>query len=121
MPYYDRFFNPDDWVKYREREAKRWVVRELPFIKHGDFVVTGNHAMITYVIELSQRREMLGKTIEHRAKIDSFRAKGDLKDTILAFICNSRPNTPQEKLERVQKMNELYQKKISHLMELHER
>lgn len=54
-------------------------------------------------------------------KIDSFRAKGDLKDTILGFICNSRPTTSQEKLERVRKMNELYQRKISHLMELHEK
>ena len=52
-------------------------------------------------------------------KIDNFRAKGDLKDTILGFICNSRPTTSQEKLDRVKKMNELYQRKISHLMELH--
>ena len=64
---------------------------------------------------------MLGRSIEDRMKIDSFRSKGDLKDTILGFICNSRPTTSQEKLERVKKMNELYQKKISHLMEMHER
>ena len=62
---------------------------------------------------------MLGKTLDHKMKIDLFRSKGDLKDTILGFICNSRPTTNQEKIERVEKMNELYQKKISHLMEMH--
>jgi glutathione S-transferase len=120
VPYEDRFFDPDEWNKFREGEARRWIIRDLPFLKHGDFVVTGNHAMITYVIELARRQELLGKTIEHKMKIDAFRSKGDLKDTILGFICNSRPTTSQEKLERRRQLNELYEKKISHLMELHE-
>ena len=60
LPYYDRFFNPDDWVRFKEGEARSWVVKDLPFIKHGDFVVTGNHAMITYVIEISKRKQLLG-------------------------------------------------------------
>lgn len=83
--------------------------------------MTGNHAMITYVIELSQRNDLLGRTLDHKIKIDSFWAKGDLKDTILGFICNMRPTNNQEKLERRKQLNELYERKISHLMELHER
>jgi len=51
--------------------------------------------MITYVIELSGRRELLGRTIEHQMKIDSFRSKGDLKDTIVGFLCNMRPTNSQ--------------------------
>ena len=108
VPYYDRFFNPDDWSKFKEGEGRSWVLREFPFLQQGDFVVTGNHAMITYVIELSQRTDLLGKNLEHRTKIDNFWSKGDLKDTILGFLCNTRPTTNQEKLERRRQLNELY-------------
>lgn len=105
MPYYDRFFNPDDWNRYKEGEAKQWVHRDLPFMRHGDFVLTGNHAMITYVIELAGRGDLLGKTLDDRMKIDSYRAKGDLKDTILGFLCNMRPTNSQEKLDRRKQLN----------------
>ena len=74
-------------------------------MRHGDFVLTGNHAMITYVIELAGRKDLLGRTLEHKMKIDSFRAKGDLKDTILGFLCNMRPANSQEKLDRRKQLN----------------
>lgn len=112
VPYYDRFFNPDDWNRFKEGEAQQWVIRDLPFLRHGDFSLTGNHAMITYVIELSNRRDLLGKCLEHKLKIDSFRAKGDLKDTILGFLCNMRPTNNQEKIDRRKQLNELYERKI---------
>jgi hypothetical protein len=95
VSYYDRFFNPDDWSRFRATEGQKWIVKELPFLKHGDFVLTGNHAMITYVIELAQRTDLLGLTAQHRTKIDNFWSKGDLKDTILGFICNTRPTNNQ--------------------------
>ena len=64
--------------------------------------------MISYVIELGGRPDLLGNTLDDKMKIDSFRSKGDLKDTILGFICNTRPTTSQEKLERKKRLNELY-------------
>jgi glutathione S-transferase len=64
LPYQDLFLDPDQWKLFREVEAERWIVKDLPFLKQGDFVLTGNNAMITYVIELSGRRDLLGRTLE---------------------------------------------------------
>ena len=77
--------------------------------------------MIGYAVELAERPDLLGKTEEDRIKIDRFRSTYDLKDIIIAFLCNSRPTNTQEKLERKQKMDELYERKIDHEMKEHEK
>jgi glutathione S-transferase len=107
VPYYDRFLNPDEWSRFKEGEGKRWHNKELPFLKHGDFILTGSNAMVNYVIEVSGRTELLGKTLEHQAKIDIFRSRGCL-NIILGFLCNGRLEADQLKLERIKQLNELY-------------
>ena len=44
----------------------------------NDFVITGRQAMITYVVELSGQKDLLGKDLADQAKIDAFRLKGNL-------------------------------------------
>jgi hypothetical protein len=53
LPYHDNFLSPDDWNKLKQTEAKNWLIKDLPYIKHEEFVLTGNSAMITYVVELA--------------------------------------------------------------------
>ena len=76
--------------------------------------------MITYAVELSGQKDLLGRSLGDRAKIDSFRLRGNLEDTILSFITNSRPTNKEERLREERKITELYHKKIYHMMSIHE-
>ncbi len=49
LPYRDWFFDPDQWSKFKSTETDGWVIKDLPFLKHGNFVVTGTSAMVNYV------------------------------------------------------------------------
>lgn len=120
LSYSDWFFNPDQWSRFRDNDAKTWAVKDLPFLKHGDFVVTGVSPMITYVCELANRPDLLGITLKDKTKIDNFRNKGDLKDTILGLLCSMRPSNSQEKLDRKRKLVEFYERKIADQMLYHE-
>lgn len=39
------------------------MVKDLPFLKHEGFKLTGNFAMAEYLCELGGRGDMLGKTL----------------------------------------------------------
>jgi hypothetical protein len=90
LPYKDLFLGPDEWSRFRKEEGSRWIVKDMPFLKEGDFVVTGNRAIITFLVEYANQPDLLGKTLEDKAKVDSFTNKGCLKDIILSFICSQR-------------------------------
>jgi len=47
--YQDKFYTPDQWSKFKEEQAKNWVIKELPYLEHQDFHVTGTSAMIYYI------------------------------------------------------------------------
>ena len=50
LPYQDRFLSPDDWNKIKQTEGKAWLIKDLPYLQHDDFVLTGSSAMINYVV-----------------------------------------------------------------------
>jgi hypothetical protein len=50
LPYRDRFFTPDEWTKFREVEGKHWVVKDMPFLKHEDFMLTGTFSIVIYLL-----------------------------------------------------------------------
>lgn len=60
LPYRDHFFNPDEWNKFRDTEAKDWIFKDIPFLQDGDFIVTGKMAAIMYIIEKGNRLNMVG-------------------------------------------------------------
>ena len=86
-PYIDRFFEPEEWKEFKEKEAKDWVIKAIPFLQHDDFVVTSNFAMITYVIDICDRHDLEGRTLEDKIKMDFMRSKS-LKDTMFSLLCN---------------------------------
>jgi hypothetical protein len=55
VPYTNKFFTPDEWNRFRESPDNQWVIRDLPFLQHADFAVTGTSAMVHYIIELAGR------------------------------------------------------------------
>jgi hypothetical protein len=98
VPYVDRFFTPDQWNKYKEVEANDWVVRDLPFLRDQDFVVTGPTGMVSYIIDRSGRTDLFGRTLADRVRIDSIKSKHDLCGAVLGLICSARPSlSPEEK------------------------
>lgn len=92
MPYVDAHFTPDQWTKFKDNQAKTWIIKDLPFLKDGDFVVTGPAAMIHYVVGKMGRCDLFGRTLHDQIKIDSIRSRLDLRDAILGLICSSRPS-----------------------------
>ena len=117
-PYVDRFFDPDEWKEFKEKETEGWVIKDMPFLQHDDFVVTGDFAMLIYVMELCGRHDLCGKSMEDKAKLDFMKSQS-LRDTMLGLLCSERVTTSQEEMEKRHQMAELYEKKICHLMEYH--
>lgn len=98
VPYVDHFFTPDQWNRFRETEAADWVVRDLPFLRDEDFVVTGPAAMISYVVERAGRTDLCGRSLADRVRIDSIKSRHDLSGAVLGLIVSSRPSlSPEEK------------------------
>jgi hypothetical protein len=60
--------------------------------------------MINYVCELAGRLDLLGRTIADKTRIDTFRARGDPKDTILGLLVSLRPTPNGEKVDRKKKL-----------------
>lgn len=108
LPYRDVFFNPDQWNKFKETEAKDWIIKEIPFLKHDNFVITNSNAMVDYACGLAQRTDLLGKNLQDMTYIDSFRSRGDPKDTILGLLVSLRPGPNGEKVDRKKKLVECY-------------
>ncbi len=55
-----------------------------------DFVVTGPIAIVTYLIEKAGRNDLLGVTLQDKAKIDSVRSQCDLRTLMIGMMCSSR-------------------------------
>jgi hypothetical protein len=97
LPYVDQFFTPDQWNKFRDSEAAEWVVRDLPFLRDQDFVVTGAAGMVSYVVERAGRTDLFGRTLTDRIRIDSIKSRHDLNGAVLGLICSARPSlSPEE-------------------------
>jgi hypothetical protein len=74
------------------------TVKDLPFIEDDGFVLTGVNAMVNYIVESAERGEMLGKNINDKIKIDSFRTRDTLQ-CILSLICKVGEIRSQHKEE----------------------
>jgi glutathione S-transferase len=97
LPYRDRFFTPEEWEEYERTEAKDWIIKGLPYLRDGNFVVTGQHGMIEYVVRKAGRLPLLGTSMRDRIKIDVFKSKHDIKDNIIALICQVNRSNPKER------------------------
>jgi glutathione S-transferase len=75
VPYQDRFFNPEQWDNFKVKQGKKMPVKELPYLVDNNFVLTGANAMLRYVIEKSNRKEILGRNLLDSIKIDMFKSK----------------------------------------------
>jgi hypothetical protein len=75
------------------------VIRALPFLKHGSFVVTGQHGMLEYLVRKANALPLLGVSVKDRIRLDAFRGKHDIKDNIIALICQINRSNPKEKLQ----------------------
>jgi hypothetical protein len=99
LKYTDRFFTPDEWEHYQQTEAKHWIIKALPFLKQGNFVVTGAHGITEYLVRKANQINLLGINIRDKVKIDMLKSKHDIKDNVIALICQmNRPganNSPQ--------------------------
>ncbi len=63
----------------------------MPFLKHDNFSVCGVLGITSYIINLTGRHDLLGKTIEHQIIIDSFFSKFDIREIMLGASCKARP------------------------------
>lgn len=90
------YFNPDEWNRFKENEARDWIIKDLPFLIDGTFVVTGQSALTHYIIEKSGRFELQGRNLADQLKIDCLKNKHDLKNAIIALICTHRPSQESE-------------------------
>ncbi len=94
LPFKDRFFTPEEWEEFERTEAKDWIIKGLPFLKDGDFVVTGQHGIIEYLVRKADRLSLLGNCVRDRIRLDMFKSKHDIKDNIIGLICQmNRTNT----------------------------
>ena len=48
--YQNIFLSPDEWERYKEKEAKDWVVKDMPFLIDGTFSVTGGPGIVCYLL-----------------------------------------------------------------------
>lgn len=80
------------------------MVKDLPFVKDGDFVVTGPAACGIYIMERAGRGDLLGKNLADKIKIDSIKSKHDIKTAILGLICVFRPSSVQEDKQKLMQM-----------------
>ena len=62
-------------------------------------MLTGSTAMITYVVELASRQDLLGRSLEDKVKVDLFKSKGCL-NILLGFICSSRAKNHSSRIEK---------------------
>ena len=92
-------FTPDEWNKYKENEAKDWIIKDLPFLIDEDFTITGCASLFHYILEKAGRTDLLGHTIEEKVKIDSIKSQHDIRNAILGLVCITRPtpNHPQDR------------------------
>jgi hypothetical protein len=93
------------------------VVRDLPFLQDGDFVVTGPIGIVTYLLEKAGRTDLFGKTIEDQGRLDSIRSRCDLRTAMIGMTCVGRSNC---ELENKQCMAYYWEKKIEPLLGLYE-
>lgn len=91
IPYLESHFTPEEWSKFKQTTGREWVTKDLPFLKDEEFVVCGASGAIFYLIEKSGRRDLCGRTLADKIKIDSIRSKHDLSKSILGLICSARP------------------------------
>ena len=117
--YEDHFLDPLQWKNIKEEETYLWIFRELPFIKHGDFVLTGVRSMIQYIVELHERNDLLGKTLEHKVKIDSFWSTS-IEESVISLLCSKRPSNKNYKYAK-KEMRKNTEKKILHWMRVYEK
>lgn len=80
------------------------MVKDLPFVQDGDFVVTGPAAIGLYIMERAGRSDLLGKNLADKIKIDSIKSKHDIKTAILGLICVYRPSNVQEDKQKLMQM-----------------
>lgn len=92
LDYVDRFFNPEEWNVFKETEGKKWVLKDLPYLQDGDFVVTGPIGIATYLVEKSGRMDLFGKNAEDQAEIDQIRMRCDVRTAMIGMTCVTRPN-----------------------------
>lgn len=96
LEYVDRFFNPEEWNAFKENEAKKWVLKDLPYLQDGDFVVSGPIGIATYLVEKAGRMDLFGKNAEDQAKLDQIRMRCDLRTAMIGMTCVTRPNCELE-------------------------
>jgi glutathione S-transferase len=87
IDYEDHFFTPDEWSRYKESEAREWTIRDLPFLRDGQFVVTGPAAVVVYIAEKAGRGDLMGRTLADKVRIDSLKSKHDIRSAIEGLIC----------------------------------
>ena len=92
IKYVDLYFNPDEWNRFKDNEAKEWIIKDLPFLIDGTFVVTGHTALTHYIIEKAGRVELEGRNLADKLRIDCLKSKHDLKNAIIGLICTHRPS-----------------------------
>jgi len=96
VPYNDRFFTPEEWNSYKENFKNKWVIKDMPFLQDGDFIVTGTAAIIHYILEYAGSTDLAGKTLDDKIKMDSFRSGFALIDLIFGVISTNRPACPAQ-------------------------
>lgn len=52
--------------------------------------------MIEYIVRKAGNLSLLGSTAKDRIKLDSFKSKYDIKDNIIALVCQVNRNTSKE-------------------------
>lgn len=87
IDYHDRFFTPDEWRDFRETEARDWIIKDLPYLRDGHFVVTGVAGIMAYILEKARRTDLFGRSLADKVKLDSLKSKHDLKSAIEGAMC----------------------------------
>lgn len=82
-------------------------------MEDNGFRVTGANAIITYIIEKTNRHDILGKGLADKAKIDGIRPKFDIRSTMIAFSCANRDKCSEE---FVADFREFWSKKIAPIL-----
>lgn len=64
------YAGPENWFGNGDKTKLGFEFPNLPYLIHGDFKLTESYAIAKYICAVSDKKELLGKTEEDRARVD---------------------------------------------------
>ena len=67
-----KYFSQDDWKGIgKDQTSLNFPFPNLPYLIHDDFKITESKAIMHYIINISNKKELLGKDIKDEALVSN--------------------------------------------------